>query len=115
MQSKRSKESKDPGDIIDEETRLVRVMAERCSTCVFHPGNMMHLRPGYLADIIEGNIKAGALLTCHQTLPYNSDYDIDPAACRGFWDAYRMRTVAGIMAEFSIGITEVPIPEGRHE
>jgi hypothetical protein len=100
-------------DIIDTETRLVRVMEERCTTCVFRPGNPMSLREGQLQDIVRDNLKAGALLTCHQTLPYNKDYDEDPAACHGFWDSYGMQTVAGILARFSIGVRWIKQPKRK--
>lgn len=102
--------AKDAGDIVDDVTRKVRVLSEKCSTCIFWPGNRMHLSEGYLQDIIRGNVEVGSLLTCHQTLPYGDFPDFGSAACRGFWESHGQNTVAGIMAKYIIGITEVDPP-----
>jgi hypothetical protein len=65
----------------------VHVLSERCSTCVFRPGNLMSLHEGRLADLVEANRAADSALTCHQTLPY-SGTGAEPAVCRGYYDAY---------------------------
>lgn len=77
------------GDTWDEELGGVRLLAEQCSTCVFRPGNLMHLAPGRLRDLIAVNRRAGGYLVCHQTL--NAGGRHDPATrgealCRGFYD-----------------------------
>lgn len=63
----------------------VHVSAERCPSCVFRPGNLMHLGPGRLASLIADNVRADSALTCHETL---DDWPGEraPAVCRGFWD-----------------------------
>lgn len=71
----------------------VHVLDDRCTTCVFRPGNLMSLQPGRLAQLGAENVAADSALTCHQTLTYNSDYDAPPAVCRGFYDAYADRTL----------------------
>lgn len=77
----------DPGtSVLDPETGRPRVLSEECSDCVFRPGNLMHLRPGRLKELVEANTSQGAGLTCHQTLPGISDQA--PAWCRGFYDRY---------------------------
>lgn len=65
----------------------VHVLNERCSTCVFRAGNLMHLQGGRLKDLVESNLGADSALTCHQTLP-GWPYVAEPAVCRGFFDAY---------------------------
>jgi hypothetical protein len=70
----------------------VRVLSERCATCVFRPGNLMHLRPGRLRELVRENLAAGALLTCHDTLSYGAHPEVGEAVCRGFWDRYRQQT-----------------------
>jgi hypothetical protein len=65
----------------------VHVLSDKCSTCVFRPGNLMNLQPGRLKDLVEGNLEPDSALTCHQTLEY-SGTGADPAVCRGFFDAY---------------------------
>jgi hypothetical protein len=61
----------------------VRVMAERCPTCVFRPGNRMHLRPGRLRDLIAAaSADDAGSIVCHATLS-----DDLQAVCRGFYDS----------------------------
>ena len=84
---------------------LVHVLAERCDTCVFRPGNLMHLPPGRLAELVQGNVEADAALTCHSTL-YRED--VDQAVCRGFFDAYD--TLPLVMARAFGVVKEVPPP-----
>jgi hypothetical protein len=95
-----------PGPFYDEK---VHVLTEKCSTCVFRPGNLMMLEPGRVKDLVEGNIGNDSALTCHQTLPY-SGTGADPAVCRGFFDAYADRTLSLRMAKVMNVIEEVEPP-----
>lgn len=56
----------------------VRVMAERCSTCIFRPGNLMHLQPGRLREMVERVREIEGVIPCHETLG-----DDLHAVCRG--------------------------------
>ncbi|GAA4898194.1 hypothetical protein [Streptomonospora salina] len=96
-------------DVLDPETGRPRLLARRCSTCVFHPDNRMHLPPGRLAEVVDANRDAGSGLTCHQTLSY-ADTGVANAWCRGFYDAYP-RTLAFRLARLLLGgVTEVEPP-----
>jgi hypothetical protein len=99
---------KHPADILDEAGQ-VRVLSRQCDTCIFWPDDRMHLAPGRFEQIVEDNIAAGALLTCHATLPYGEYPDYGPAACAGFHARHGMKTAAGRMARV-IGIVRVPPP-----
>lgn len=88
-----------------------RLLSERCSTCVFRKGNLMSLRPGRLADLIASNVRAGAALTCHQTLSYGDHPEFGEAVCRGFYDAVGPRTNIIRVMERLGGFAEVPPPE----
>lgn len=91
-------------------TDLPRLLADRCGTCVFRPGNPMRLEPGRLAALVADNLAAGAVLTCHSTLCRD---DVPRAMCRGFFDAYgpQTRTVRTMDALFPDGwFVEVPPP-----
>jgi hypothetical protein len=101
---------RDPSDVIDHGCGKVRVLSQRCDTCVFWPGNRMGLAPGRFEQIVDGNVAAGALLTCHATLPYGPYPDFGPAVCAGFWAKHRHETGAGRIAERSIGIVRVVPP-----
>lgn len=62
----------------------VRVMAERCATCIFRRGNRMHLRPGRLAGMVAEVRRKEGCIPCHETLD-----DRVQAVCRGQFDAVR--------------------------
>lgn len=66
----------------------VHVMSEKCSTCIFRPGNLMHLQPGRVKEMVEESIKQEAGITCHKTLYGQADQH---AVCRGFFDSYADR------------------------
>jgi hypothetical protein len=65
----------------------LHVLADRCSTCVFRPGNLMSLSPGRLRELVKANVDNDAALVCHQTLSYGSHPEMGEALCRGFVDA----------------------------
>lgn len=67
---------------------VAQLLSEQCSTCVFRPGDPMHLGPGRLRDLVRSNLDAGAVLICHQTLSYGDHPEVGEAMCRGFFDAY---------------------------
>jgi hypothetical protein len=46
----------------------IRVMAEQCSTCIFRPGTLMHLRRGRLRDMVRQTAATDSNVICHQTL-----------------------------------------------
>lgn len=59
----------------------LRVQREQCSTCIFRPGNLMHLNRGRLKDMVESVKQADSYVVCHQTLdePLGS-------VCKGSFD-----------------------------
>ncbi|MEV6932099.1 hypothetical protein AB0M46_47480 [Dactylosporangium sp. NPDC051485] len=74
------------GDPVSRKTRL---LARQCDTCIFHPGNRMHLATGRLKAIVADAVADGSYVICHDTLPYGNHPDVRPAVCRGFHDRYR--------------------------
>lgn len=76
----------------------LHVMAEKCETCVFRPGNLMELQPGRLKELIEKNLQADAALTCHDTLGTRKN-----AICRGFFDRYK-HDVAGLRLGIALDV-----------
>lgn len=76
--------------VIDPVTGKPRLLSEKCSTCVFRPGNLMNLRPGLLEELIKQNTGPNAQgLHCHQTLKYGAHPRFGLAFCRGFYDGFR--------------------------
>lgn len=94
----------------DPVTGRVHVLDQRCSTCVFRPGNLMHLHPGRLKNLIETNTANGSALTCHVTLA-EWDAPVPPAVCRGFYDTHP--TLPLLLAAALDMITFDPPPPGE--
>lgn len=69
-----------------------RLLAEKCSTCIFRPGNLMDLKSGRVKQMVEDSVAGGGFITCHKTLPYGDHPDAGAAICRGFYDAHGPRS-----------------------
>jgi hypothetical protein len=87
----------------------VRVLDGKCTTCIFRPGNLMHLEPGVVKALVEGAVNdptGGGHIACHDTL------DLPAAAiCRGFWDAHADK-IALLQLAQRMGVVEyVPPPD----
>ncbi|MEU4555741.1 hypothetical protein [Micromonospora violae] len=71
----------------DPGLRKTRLLSRECATCIFKPGNPMHLEPGRLKQMVtEASGDAGYII-CHSTLPYAGS-PVPPAVCRGFANRY---------------------------
>lgn len=84
----------------------VHVMADKCATCIYRPGNLMNLTPGRVKDLADAAVTAGSAITCHSTLPALTAEEGHEAICRGFYDAHgrnimamRLANLAGILVE----------------
>jgi hypothetical protein len=86
----------------------VYVCSEMCETCVFRPGNQMHLRPGRLKQLIAENIENDAGITCHKTLLQE-----ERAVCRGFFDRYKTTPLR--LAEALSMIEYLDPPKENHD
>lgn len=60
----------------------VHVMAKRCSTCIFEPGNRMDLKRGRVKGMVDEATANESCIPCHKTL------EGDQACCRGFYDLH---------------------------
>lgn len=87
----------------------VRVHSEKCTTCVFRPGNLMHLSDGVLQGLIDATLtdesQAGNI-PCHDTLYLEAG-----AICRGWWDGYADKLSLFQMAKRMGIVIEIPPPE----
>ena len=104
---------RDPADVIDPGSGLVRVLRKRCATCIFRPEGRELFGPGRVDEVTRSNINASALLTCHSTLPYGPYPKFGPAVCAGFWARHGMQTAAGRIAKHLIGIVRPMPPAGK--
>lgn len=80
----------------------VHVLSEKCSTCIFRPGNLMYLNPGRVKMMVDGSIGGGGAITCHKTIHEQTEQE---AVCRGFFDSYADQ-VPGLALARDIGIIE---------
>jgi hypothetical protein len=84
-----------------------RLLAQECDTCIFKPGNPLHLSPGRLRQLVTKARGDAGYIICHSTLPY-ANSPIPPAICRGFADRYRTWQLQIIQRLW--GFVEVPPP-----
>jgi hypothetical protein len=104
------------GDLFDPATGRPRLLSGQCSDCVGRPGNLMHLDPGRLKELVEGNTGDGRLgLICHQTLPWGARGERIAAYCRWFYDHYGHLAGGIRIFERIGGFTEVPPPDRDDE
>jgi hypothetical protein len=100
----------------DSATRRPRLLSAQCETCVFRPGNPMHLRPGRLRALVSDNLRDGSPgLICHDTLSYGAHPDFGGALCRGFYDRFGPRSNFIRIMERLGGFTEVDPPSADPE
>jgi hypothetical protein len=72
----------------------LEVLGEQCQTCIFRPGNLMHLQPGRLKSMTNKVRQTQGHIPCHETMTYLDDGDAEDEdaraegpICRGFYDA----------------------------
>jgi hypothetical protein len=94
----------------------VHVLSEKCSTCIFRPGNLMDLEPGTVKRMTEGSVADGSAITCHQTMQQmHHQYGAEPAVCRGFYDGHAERVPALVAAVFmDVLVEDVPPTKKEH-
>jgi hypothetical protein len=77
----------DAGGIFEPESGMaVWVQAEKCDTCIFWPGNRMHLHKGLLQELVREAVADRSHIPCHDTLLYGRRNRLRPAMCRGYHD-----------------------------
>nr|WP_319461444.1 hypothetical protein [Micromonospora sp. RTP1Z1] len=86
-----------------------RLLSRQCDTCVFAPGNKMHLTPGRLRDFAAEARRRESFIVCHSTLPHYKHPDAKPAICRGFADRYQTQALQ--LIERLFGFVEVDPPQ----
>ncbi|WP_051047420.1 hypothetical protein [Nocardia asiatica] len=81
----------------------IRVCADRCTTCILRPGNLMNLIPGRLAQLVQEALERESHIVRHRTFDTGRG-----AICRGFADhpdanhrshALRIGAALGILTE----------------
>jgi hypothetical protein len=101
-----------PESCFDHATGRPRLLSRQCSTCIGLPGNLMHLSPGRLRDMVRSALREGSQgIICHQTLSYGGNPAFGGALCRWFYDRYGyLNGFIRVMGRLG-GFTEVAPPE----
>lgn len=96
----------------DPVTHRPRLLASQCATCIYLPGNPMHLPAGRLRQMTQDALREGCQgVICHDTLSYGANPGIGPALCRGFYDAFGPRNNFIRIMERLGGFDEVDPPD----
>ncbi|MFE9770622.1 hypothetical protein ACFYOV_02850 [Streptomyces sp. NPDC005931] len=99
-------------DVADPATWSVRVCEDRCTTCIFRPGNLMNLEPGRVAGMVNRAVADEGHIVCHKTLGTEA-----PAICEGFAAHPRGRAASLALRLARAGVLEIilvqPDEEGR--
>lgn len=74
------------GKVFDKNSGMIRVCQRMCDTCIFRPGNLMHLPEGRRDALEADAVASDRWITCHDTL----GPAVGGAVCRGFFNRHRM-------------------------
>jgi hypothetical protein len=87
-----------------------RLLTEQCKTCIYRPGNPMHLAPGRLKDITDRARAEEGFIVCHATLRGVAPTGVKPAICRGFYDRYSTQALQIIERLWGFLLVDPPEP-----
>lgn len=79
----------------------VHVQAAKCSTCIYRPGNLMHLDPGRKDQMQADAIRDNGVIPCHQTIHGRREQE---SVCRGFFDVAKHEGLLAVAER--VGIVE---------
>ena len=80
----------------------VHVQEAKCSTCIYRPGNLMHLDPGRKDSMESEAIAGGGVIPCHKTLGG------DESVCRGFFDVAKHEGLLAVAERLDV-VVETPL------
>jgi hypothetical protein len=80
---------------------VIHVMEAKCSTCIYRPGNLMHLQPGRKDAMEAEAIRDQGVIPCHKTIHGSRKQQ---AVCRGFFDVAKRETL--LQAAERLGIIQ---------
>lgn len=64
----------------------LHVQSRMCDTCIFRPGNLMHLREGRVEDMVASCLEQQGTIPCHKNIGPGAE---GQAICKGFFDRYK--------------------------
>ncbi|KOT61974.1 hypothetical protein ADK43_11425 [Streptomyces rimosus subsp. rimosus] len=97
--------------VADASTGKIRVLSERCASCIFRPGNPFRATmPARISSMVADAAAAEGHVTCHATLPDSAPAGVATAICKGFADAHGDRSLALRLGAALGNLREVPPP-----
>ncbi len=102
------------GNVVDRCTGLPRLLTRKCITCIFRPGNLMHLNDGAREDMVHAALRRNSWIVCHSTLPASGRSIGSQAICRGFWDVHA-RDSFGCRLAIAFGGPTLLQPPATHD
>jgi hypothetical protein len=88
-------------EVFDPETHDLRVMEDKCSTCIFGDHTTRAATARRVREMVEETRQdelGMGHIPCHHTLPYSSPPQTKSAICRGWWDLEGKKTWWGRLA-----------------
>jgi hypothetical protein len=77
----------------------VHVMEAKCSTCIYRPGNLMHLEPGRKDAMQADAIADEGVIPCHKTIHGAREQE---SVCRGFFDVAKHEGLLAVAERMDI-------------
>lgn len=77
----------------------VHVQAEKCSSCIYRPGNLMRLEPGRKEGMEAEAVAEGGVIPCHQTILGAREQE---SICRGFFDVTKHQGLLAVAERYGI-------------
>lgn len=99
----------------------VHVLSRKCDTCIFRPGNLMHLGEGRREQMVaesvtergagEEGLPLQGVIACHDTI--HRDDGVRRVICRGFYDVHGTQVILLRLAVLK-GVIEFVDPPAGH-
>jgi len=77
----------------------VHVQEAKCKTCIYRPGNLMHLEEGRKDSMQAEAIADEGVIPCHQTLYQKPQAE---SVCRGFFDVAKHEGLLAVAERLDI-------------
>ena len=74
-------------------------MERKCVTCIYRPGNLMHLEPGRKDGMQADAIRDEGVIPCHQTIHGRREQE---SVCRGFFDVAKHEGLLAVAERLDI-------------
>lgn len=98
-----------PFDRVANADGVPRLCERKCSSCLYLPGAMNN----GMREVIDDARRRNSFVMCHETYPHSTFTpapDVQPAMCRGYWDANKGTQYGLSILDENDLYEEVPAP-----